>query len=96
MEIARAAKDIGSSLEADVTLCVSDAADSSLFRNVDLAEVAITSHATVEVSGTSPSVLIKQAVGEKCDRCWRVLPEVASRPTHLCDRCTDAVESLPA
>ncbi len=33
--------------------------------------------------------------GQKCARCWRVLPEVGSDPRHpaLCLRCADAVES---
>ena len=96
MEISRAAKDIGASLEADVVLYVSEPADEDLFKMVDLAEVAITSHASVEVGGTSPAVLIKQAQGEKCDRCWRVLPEVKTHAAHLCDRCDAAVESVPA
>jgi isoleucyl-tRNA synthetase len=33
--------------------------------------------------------------GQKCARCWRVLPEVGSDQRHpaLCLRCADAVES---
>jgi isoleucyl-tRNA synthetase len=35
------------------------------------------------------------ARGEKCARCWRVLPEVGTISAHhgLCARCADAVES---
>ena len=38
---------------------------------------------------------ITPAPGDKCARCWRVLPEVGSDQTHpaLCLRCADAVES---
>ncbi len=32
------------------------------------------------------------APGEKCARCWRVLPEVAA-PKHLCRRCEAVVEA---
>jgi len=39
--------------------------------------------------------IVEPAPGEKCVRCWRVLPEVGRHAAHpmLCDRCTDAVES---
>ncbi len=46
--------------------------------------------------GSIPEV--KAAPGTKCDRCWRVLPEVglsAAHPT-LCRRCEAVVEALPA
>jgi isoleucyl-tRNA synthetase len=60
------------------------------------AEIAIVSSATVErpMLGRS-DVQIIPAEGQKCARCWRVLPEVGTQPTHptLCLRCTDAVES---
>ena len=41
------------------------------------------------------SAEIAVAPGTKCDRCWRVLPEVGSNKAHptLCLRCTDAVEA---
>jgi isoleucyl-tRNA synthetase len=41
------------------------------------------------------TVIVYPAPGEKCARCWRVLEEVVHHPdTHLCNRCTDAVQSL--
>ena len=38
---------------------------------------------------------VRAAPGEKCARCWRVLPEVGEHAAHprLCLRCADAVES---
>ena len=41
-------------------------------------------------------MVVGLAEGEKCQRCWRVLPEVGEIPEHpdLCHRCADAVESL--
>ncbi|WP_158742157.1 isoleucine--tRNA ligase [Acidisphaera sp. L21] len=41
------------------------------------------------------ALAVDKAPGEKCARCWKVLPEVGSNPAHpaLCLRCTDAVES---
>jgi len=95
LEIVRADKKIGSSLEADVTLFVPAASDKALFDTVDFAELTITSKANVEVGGTAPSVVFNPASGEKCARCWRVLEEVVRHPqTQLCDRCTDAVAAL--
>ena len=40
-----------------------------------------------------PGVAVVPALaeGEKCARCWQVLPEVAASPEQLCRRCTDAV-----
>jgi isoleucyl-tRNA synthetase len=104
LELARADKSIGSSLEAAPVLGVSDAGDKALFESIDLAEIAITSVASVEIVSsfdgfyTIPEIKgagakFVKADGGKCARCWRVLEE--TRPdTHLCDRCTDAVATL--
>ncbi|MBX6373769.1 MAG: isoleucine--tRNA ligase [Acetobacteraceae bacterium] len=45
-----------------------------------------------------PVVEFQAAPGAKCERCWRVLPEVGRSPRHptLCLRCEDAVEAHPA
>jgi isoleucyl-tRNA synthetase len=105
LELARADKIIGSSLEAAPVLVVTDAGDKALFDTVDLAEIAITSTASVEIADsldglyTVPEIKgagarFAKATGEKCARCWRVLEEVKA-PTYLCDRCTDAVGHLP-
>jgi isoleucyl-tRNA synthetase len=114
LELARADKTIGASLEAAPILALADAEDMALFNNVDLAEIAITSAASVELGEPGQSafalpdvkgaaVRFRKAEGEKCDRCWRVLPEVAENEQkhhkHLCDRCVavvDALESIPA
>jgi isoleucyl-tRNA synthetase len=75
---------------------------------LDLAEICITSSGEVHV-GVPPSgaftlpdvagvgVVIDEASGDKCQRCWRVLLEVGTVATHpdLCRRCADAVEGLP-
>ena len=38
-------------------------------------------------------VVVGLANGEKCERCWRVLPDVGSHADHpdICGRCADAV-----
>ena len=111
LELARASKDIGSSLEAAPVLYVTDPADKTLFDSVSLAEVAITSGARIEIVADLGDLYAVQGIagaaskfvaasGEKCARCWMVLEEVKSHPdTHLCNRCTDAVaanEKAPA
>ncbi|HMH65281.1 MAG TPA: class I tRNA ligase family protein, partial [Rhizomicrobium sp.] len=104
LELARADKTIGSSLEAAPVLVVSDAADKALFESLDLAEIAITSVASVQTASsleglyTIPEIKgagtkFVKAEGHKCARCWRVLAETRA-DTHLCNRCTDAVATL--
>ncbi len=107
LELARANKDIGSSLEAAPVLYVTDASDKALFDSVSLAEIAITSGAKVELAAELDNLYsvagiagaaskFAAATGGKCARCWMVLEE--TRPdTHLCNRCTSAVAaSVPA
>ncbi len=74
---------------------------------LDLAELAITSGVEL-VSGMAPegafaledvpgvAVVPGLAEGEKCARCWQILPEVADSAEHLCRRCTAAVAVLDA
>ena len=93
LEEARRANIIGASLQAAVTLkLASDEAE--LLNDAEWAELAIVSDVrTMAGAGDDPAE-IALAPGKKCDRCWRVLPEVGSNPAHptLCLRCTDAVE----
>ena len=109
LEIVRAAKTIGASLEAAPVLYVTDANDAALFKSVDLAEIAITSRASVEI-GEGPedafrlaevpgaAAMFMPSQGHKCARCWMILPEVGTVKDHddLCRRCADAVGALGA
>ncbi|HXZ00445.1 MAG TPA: isoleucine--tRNA ligase [Stellaceae bacterium] len=103
LELERAQKRIGSSLQASVSIHA-DAGDAALLFGVDLAEICITSDGTLstapapagaftlpDVAGVA--VTVRPAPGEKCQRCWRILPEVGSVASHpdLCRRCADAV-----
>ncbi len=104
LEVARREKTIGASLEAAPTLHVADAKDADLLKNLDLAEIGITSAAIVSTSPApadafkiddvaGAAVVFAKAPGTKCARCWRILPEVgksAAHP-HLCLRCEGAV-----
>ncbi|MBM3559285.1 MAG: isoleucine--tRNA ligase [Alphaproteobacteria bacterium] len=108
LEIERAEKRIGASLEAAPRVFVADPALVDAVGGVDIAEVCIVSAIDVvarsapdgafalpEVAGVG--VLPARADGAKCARCWQVLPEVGAAPRHddLCRRCDDAVGDLP-
>jgi isoleucyl-tRNA synthetase len=82
---------IGASLQAAVTL---QGETFDLLDPAGWADVAIVSHVTAAAGETEAR--IDRAPGEKCLRCWRVLPEVGSDPAApgLCLRCADAVAQL--
>src|SRR5271170_3022008 len=105
LELERGAKRLGSSLQAAVEVFVPERLVEVL-RGVDLAELCITSAGTVrpgpvpEDAFTLPDlpdigVRVSPAPGERCERCWRVLPEVGEAPGHadLCLRCTGVLDS---
>lgn len=88
IEKMRAAKTIGSSLQAKAML---PEGAQSLGDEAFWAEICITSAAVFgEESGA------EVALGQKCERCWRVLPEVGQTHAHptLCLRCCEAVTEL--
>ncbi|HEY4251449.1 MAG TPA: class I tRNA ligase family protein, partial [Roseomonas sp.] len=95
LEEARRAGTIGASLQAAPVLHLA-AGDAALLSAAEWAETAIVSAAAVApaAEGAPVTVDFAAAPGEKCARCWRVLPEVGSSPRHptLCLRCDDAVE----
>jgi isoleucyl-tRNA synthetase len=104
LEIERAEKRIGSSLQAAPTV-YADADTVAAMAGLDLAEIAITSDATL-VTGTAPDgaftvpeiegigVVPAMAAGEKCARCWQVLPDVGAHGhPEICARCAEAVDN---
>jgi isoleucyl-tRNA synthetase len=91
LEIERAAKRIGASLEADPMIYVSNPALFEAVVDVDLAEVSITSAATLIEADGPPSafrlddvagvaVEVRRAEGKRCARSWKILPSVGSEP----------------
>ncbi len=109
LELERSAKTIGSSLQAHVALYVPSEI-SGLLQEMDWAELAITSAATVVIAQPPAGAVILEdvpdvgavvnpALGEKCQRCWRVLPEVGEDQVHegtrvhpdVCYRCEDVM-----
>jgi isoleucyl-tRNA synthetase len=94
IEEARKTNAIGSSLQAAVELPL-DADHETLLDAAAWAEIAIVSSVRI-VPGTDEHLSkVTPASGDKCARCWRVLPEVGSNVAHpgLCLRCADAVAS---
>lgn len=102
LELERASKTIGSSLQAKVIIYINSEWGNRL-DNVDWAEFAIASqtviaHAQVptnaftldDVKGVG--AVVELAEGNKCSRCWKILPEVGQQ-THedLCKRCDTVI-----
>jgi isoleucyl-tRNA synthetase len=93
LEVERAAKRIGSSLEASPLIYVSDKAIFNTLIDIDLAEVCITSNYEVR-EGEAPAeafrldgiagvaVVVEKAVGIKCARSWKILPTVGEDPEY--------------
>ena len=92
IEIARADKRIGSSLEASPRVYVSDPALAAALDGVDFAEVCITSAIVVETDAPAPegafrlaeapgvAVVVERATGIKCARSWRYFDPVTADP----------------
>ncbi len=96
LETARAAKQIGKSLEAQAKLTVGP--DEALLAGLDPAELAdlfIVSQVEVR-QGDGLSVAVSPAEGAKCERCWKQDPKVGGSAAHptLCPRCARVVETM--
>lgn len=90
IEPLRASKELGSSLEA-APVITSEEVDA--LESVNMADICITSQ--VQVSSGAPSVTIQKASGSKCQRCWKILPEVDENGD-LCNRCSAVVRQVIA
>jgi isoleucyl-tRNA synthetase len=105
LELERAAKRIGSSLEAHPVVHATASFVEAL-DGADLAEIGITSAATLG-EGEAPegaftledvpgvAVVVDHAEGGKCQRCWKVLDEVDTDPDYpgVCGRCAEVVRA---
>ena len=105
LELARAEKLIGKSLDAKVTVYTTDAAAYALLSDFanDLATVYITSSAEV-VNAAAPegavvgedgriAVVVAPADGCKCDRCWAYSEKgIREGDNFLCERCKNILE----
>ncbi len=109
LELERAGKRMGSSLEAAPRVFVADPELKALLDGVDFAEVCITSGIAVE-AGEGPAeafrlpdvpgvaVVPHRAEGRRCARSWKVTPLVGSDPDHpdVTPRDAQALRELAA
>jgi isoleucyl-tRNA synthetase len=103
IEIQRRDKVIGASLEAAPVVYVSDAAVLETLKGVPFADICITSAVDLQ-AGSAPQgaftlpeidgvgVVFAKATGDKCQRCWKILPDVGTHShTGVCGRCDTAL-----
>ena len=102
LEVQRTAKVIGSSLEAAPQVFVTPEM-MALLETVTFEEVCITSCVWLSTKPVPEgafaladvpqvAVVFEPAKGEKCERCWRVLPDVGThKHPGTCQRCNDAL-----
>jgi isoleucyl-tRNA synthetase len=97
LETARQSKIIGTSLAAHVSLTAGGETAALLRRHeADLPMFFIVSQVTLDTAGPEGvSVSVLRAEGEKCERCWRIVPKLSREPglEGLCSRC---IPALPA
>jgi isoleucyl-tRNA synthetase len=103
LEVQRTAKVIGASLEAAPVVHVEDPALLAALKSVDFADICITSGLSLtadpapqeafrlpEVPGIG--VVFETADGAKCQRCWKILPDVGTHAhPGTCARCDAAL-----
>ncbi|NQU61058.1 MAG: class I tRNA ligase family protein, partial [Rhodospirillales bacterium] len=108
IELERKEKRIGSSLQAHPVV-YTNSEEIAQFNGMDAAELFITSGATfIPDSGPKNSfslddvsdawVVAEEAEGDKCERCWKVLPDVGNDSDNpgTCGRCADVVRGATA
>jgi len=94
IEAARQAKKIGSNLEATVKLTLPEAGFANpVFQDLPtLQEFFILSDLHI-TRGSDLSATVEVCTNPKCERCWKLLPDVGTIEAHptLCGRCAEAV-----
>ncbi|TNE90867.1 MAG: isoleucine--tRNA ligase, partial [Rhodobacteraceae bacterium] len=104
LEVQRTAKVIGASLEAAPVVHVEEADVLGALKSVPFEDLCITSDIALtadpapqeafrlpEVAGIA--VVFEKAEGEKCERCWKILPDVGSHAhPGTCKRCDAALD----
>ncbi len=102
LEPMRQSKEIGTSLEAQVTISSSAEVHQLLTRNESqLRALFIVSQVSLKqaaaMNGISPvHVEVARAAGEKCERCWNYSVHVGEDKRHptICERCSDALKEI--
>jgi isoleucyl-tRNA synthetase len=103
LEVKRSDKTIGASLEAAPVVHVEDAATLEALKSVTFADICITSdlsltHDPVPSDAfrlsdiTGIGVVFERAEGDKCQRCWKILPDVGThKHKGVCARCNEVL-----
>jgi isoleucyl-tRNA synthetase len=103
LEVQRTDKVIGASLEAAPVVHVRDSDTLTALKSVNFEDICITS--AISLSGDPQpaeafrlpetegvGVVFEKADGEKCQRCWKILPDVGQhKHPGTCKRCNDAL-----
>jgi isoleucyl-tRNA synthetase len=96
LEQARQKKEIGSGLEARVTLSANGAVAPLLERyRRDLPDLFIVSQVALTPGSDALTVSVERAEGSKCERCWKYTTDVGTRPdvhASICAECADEVQ----
>ncbi|SHI58821.1 isoleucine--tRNA ligase [Wenxinia saemankumensis] len=107
LEIARRDKVIGASLEAAPIVHVPEDV-AAVLRDVSFDDLCITSGIEVTTDPAPPEahriegasdigVVFARAEGQKCQRCWKILPDVGTHPhPGVCARCEAALQDRGA
>lgn len=103
LEVQRTEKVIGASLEAAPVLYLANKVVKEVLDQMPFADICITSDLTLstdaapsdaftlaDIEGVAVSFV--KAEGEKCGRCWKILPDVGTHNhAGVCGRCNDAL-----
>jgi isoleucyl-tRNA synthetase len=103
LEVKRTEKVIGASLEAAPVVHVEDKATLDILQQMAFADLCVTSDIVLtadpipseafrlpDVPGVG--VVFERAIGEKCQRCWKILPDVGQHAhPGTCSRCNAAL-----
>lgn len=98
LELARANKTIGHSLNAKVTIYANEREYTFLKENKELLmTVFIISNLQIEKENTADKirVTVENAEGAKCERCWKYDTTVGESKTHptLCHKCNEVISN---
>jgi isoleucyl-tRNA synthetase len=98
LEEKRKSKELGTSLGAKVTITASGPIAGLLERHrAELPMLFIVSDVALTVGASdgpdAVSVTVERAPGVKCERCWRMVPDVSAESewAGICSRCVDAL-----
>ena len=102
LEVQRSEKVIGSSLEAYPVIYLEDKKTFEILDSIPFADICITSSIKLSLKSAPETAFSMEEIkgikvdfqlasGEKCQRCWKILPEVSLK-NPVCGRCNEALQ----